>query len=302
MADHSPTARILRRWVSHPAQAVLAVTAYGFFRLLPLEWASACGGRLFRVLGPRLKAHRVARRNLQRVFPEKSEREIDAITRGMWDNLGRSAAECVHIEQLARAAGPGGRIEFVGLEHVLRMRDDGKPGMIVSGHIGNWELCGLPAARSGVPLADIYRAADNPMVDRLIRWIRKPLSSELIPKGRDGARRIVQLMTQGGHIGVLVDQKMNEGLPIPFLGHDAWTATAPAALALRFRCPLIPVRVERLSGVRFRITVDPPMALPDTGDRQTDIHLLLTRMNAMLEGWIRERPEQWFWVHRRWPD
>src|SRR3546814_11234917 len=77
------------------------------------------------------------------------------------------------------------------------------------------------SARSGVPLADIYRAADNPMVDRLIRWIRKPLSSELIPKGRDGARRIVQLMTQGGHIGVLVDQKMNEGLPIPFLGHDA---------------------------------------------------------------------------------
>src|SRR3546814_5909244 len=93
---------------------------------------------------------------------------------------------------------------------------------------------------------------------------------------------------------------MNEGLPIPFLGHDAWTATAPAALALRFRCPLIPVRVERLSGVRFRITVDPPMALPDTGDRQTDIRLLLTRMTAMLEGWIRERPEQWFWVHRRW--
>src|SRR3546814_20750576 len=97
------------------------------------------------------------------------------------------------------------------------------------------------------------------MVDRLIRWIRKPLSSELIPKGRDGARRIVQLMTQGGHIGVLVDQKMNEGLPIPFLGHDAWTATAPAALALRFRCPPIPVRVERLSGVRFRIPVDPPL-------------------------------------------
>src|SRR3546814_14286459 len=75
-----------------------------------------------------------------------------------------------------------------------------------------------------------------------------------------------------------------------------------ADLALRFRCPVIPVRVESLSGVRFRITVDPPMTLPDTGDRQTDIRLLLTRMNAMLEGWIRERPEQWFWVHRRWPD
>src|SRR3546814_20780389 len=96
MADHSPTARILRRWVSHPAQAVLAVIAYGFFRLLPLEWASACGGRLFRALGPRLKAHRVARRNLQRLFPEKSEREIDAITRSMWYNPGPSAAQCVH--------------------------------------------------------------------------------------------------------------------------------------------------------------------------------------------------------------
>src|SRR3546814_19808740 len=147
-----------------------------------------------------------------------SDLEIDAITRGMWDNLGRSAAECVHIEQLARTACPGGRIEIVGLEHVVRMRDDGKPGMIVSGHIGNWELCGLPAARSGVPPADIYRAADNPMVDRLIRWIRKPPSSALIPKGRDGARRIVHLMTQGGPIGVLVDPTMNEALTLPFPG------------------------------------------------------------------------------------
>src|SRR3546814_3590016 len=102
MADHSPTARILRRWVSHPAQAVLAVIAYGFFRLLPLEWASACGGRLFRALGPRLKAHRVARRNLQRVFPEKSEREIDAITRGMWDNLGRSEEHTSELQSLMR--------------------------------------------------------------------------------------------------------------------------------------------------------------------------------------------------------
>ncbi len=101
---------------------------------------------------------------------------------------------------------------------------------------------------------------------------------------------------------MLIDQKMNDGIPIPFFGHDAMTAPAVAQLALKFRCPVLPTRAERLGGARFRLTVLQPIKLPDTGNREADIRTLMTQINNMLESWIIERPEQWLWLHRRWPD
>jgi KDO2-lipid IV(A) lauroyltransferase len=109
-------------------------------------------------------------------------------------------------------------------------------------------------------------------------------------------------MRDGGHLGLLIDQKMNEGIPVPFFGRDAWTATAPADLALKFKAPVVPARIVRLPGARFKIEVFPPMELPDTGDRKADVRTLITQMTALIEGWIRDNPEQWFWVHRRWPN
>ncbi|HSK41233.1 MAG TPA: lysophospholipid acyltransferase family protein, partial [Arenibaculum sp.] len=174
--------------------------------------------------------------------------------------------------------------------------------IIFSGHFANWELLAPAAEAFGLPLTLIYRRPNNPIVGRLIDRARRHGSGTLVPKGRGGAKALVDALRRGASVALLVDQKMNDGLPIPFFGREAMTAPAVAQLALRFDAPLIPARVERLRGARFRITIQPPMALPADGDRHAAVRTVLTDVNRLLETWIRERPEQWLWLHRRWPD
>lgn len=301
MADRTPLRRKLIRWFAYPVQAVGAYFMYGLFAVLPIDAASAFGGWLLRRVGPWTGADRTARRNLLAVFPEKSVEEIDRVTRGVWDNFGRVMGEWPHLNRLYRS-GFGGRVEITGREHLERARDAGGAVMVVTGHYGNWELVGAVCASLGVPLKVIYRPAQNRWVNHLVLWARRHFTGGLLTKGREAATGALALLREGGNLGVLIDQKLNEGVPVPFLGRDAMTSPLAARLAVGFRCPVLPVRAERVRGARYRVTIYPPMQIPDGGDRKQDQAALLLAMNRMLEGWIREKPEQWFWLHRRWPD
>ncbi len=291
----------LARRVARLAEAAAARIAIAVFGALPLDRASALGGWLARKFGPRAGVSRIARRNLARAFPERSAAEIDAIVYAMWDNLGRVVAEYPHLGDFD-VYGPDGRVEVIGREHVDRLRDDGIGGIFVSAHLGNWEIASLGATQNGVPLIHIYRSANNPHVERILRQLREPIGGQHFPKGAAGAKHLIRALREGKHLGMLVDQKFNDGIAVPFFGRAAMTAPAAAELALRFGCPLVAARVERLEGARFRLTVHPPLELPNSGDRRADVAETMRRINALFETWIRERPEQWLWVHRRWPD
>jgi KDO2-lipid IV(A) lauroyltransferase len=268
--------------------------------LLPLDAASAIGGFLARAIGPWLPITERARRQLRSAMPELSEAEIARIVRAMWDNLGRVAAEYPHLHEIR--CYEGGRVEVVGAEHIDALREDGKGGIFFSGHLGNWEIASLAATQRGVPLTQVYRAPNNPIVDRLVFAIReRAITGRRFPKGAEGARRLVRHLAQGEHLAMLVDQKLNEGIPVPFFGREAMTVTALAAFALKYDVPVVPARVERLKGARFRITVFAPLALPQTGERDADIAETMRRVNALIESWVREKPEQWLWLHQRWP-
>ncbi len=277
-----------------------AALCFGAFGLLPLDWASAIGGALARAIGPRLGISKRARLNIGHALPELSRAEIADIMAGMWDNLGRVAAEYPHLRAI-RIFEPGGRVETHGFENVDRAVAAGRRMIIFSGHIANWEIGMLAAVQYGVPVAQIYRAANNPLVDRMIIRFRG-IGGELIPKGAVAARRAIAVLRRGAHLTMLADQKMNDGIPVPFFGRPAMTAPALAALALRFDCDVLPARVERLGGAHFRLTVFPPLPLPRSGDHHADVAALMMRVNQTFEEWIRDRPEEWFWLHRRWPD
>jgi Kdo2-lipid IVA lauroyltransferase/acyltransferase len=270
------------------------------FKVLPLGYASALGGALARGIGPFLPVSRHARRNISRAFPELSEAEIAGVVAGMWDNLGRLAAEYPHLRNICIFE-PGGRVETHGFEHVDRALAAGRRMIVFSGHIANWEIGMLAGVQYGISVAQIYRTLNNPLMDRMIARFRGD-RGEFIPKGAIAARLAIAALRRGTHLGLLADQKMNDGIPVPFFGRLAMTAPALAGLALCFDCDVLPLRVERLGGARFRVTVCPPLSLPHSDDRHADAAALMARVNAKLEGWIRDRPEQWLWLHRRWPE
>jgi len=279
-------------------EAVLAYAVLGFFAALPVDWASGLGGFLARSVGPYLKVSNVARRNLARTFPEKSAAEIETIVTEVWDNLGRVAGEFPHIDWLMR-----NRVELIGRENLELLRDDGQPGLFVAAHLGNWELAATTAVMQGIPIILVYREANNPWVEKLYRRYRAHAApGGQIAKGPEGAREIMQALKSGGHVGMLVDQKMNDGITVPFLGREAMTAPAVGRFAVRFKCPVVPARVERLKGAHFRVTICPPLDHTLCGDAHQDTLNLMTVINDQIGAWIRERPGQWLWLHKRWPE
>jgi Kdo2-lipid IVA lauroyltransferase/acyltransferase len=297
LAADSPVAPI--SW-SDRIEACGAALFFAVMRAVPIDAASALGGALARQIGPRLGISKRARRNLSAALPDLSAREIERVLRGMWDNLGRVAAEYPHLRRV-RIFPPDGRVETRGIEHLHRAIAAGRPVVIFGGHLGNWEIAARAAGQYGIDVAQIYRAANNALVDRMIARFRGA-GSELIPKGAIASRRALAALRRGAHLTLLVDQKLNDGIPVPFFGRPAMTAPALALLALHFDCAVLPARVERLHGAHFRLTIHPPLRLPKSGERAADVAALMEAVNRTLETWIRESPEQWFWLHSRWTD
>jgi KDO2-lipid IV(A) lauroyltransferase len=280
------------------AAAILLMT---LFAALPIDAASAVGGWLARSIGPRLGISKRARCNLELALPALSASERERVVVRMWDNLGRVIAEYPHIGRI-KCFVPGTRLEVTGTEHVDFARARGKPIIFLSGHYGNWEATGIAASQYGVPLALVYRAPNNPIVAALMERLRSRFSGSVIPKGAAGARLLIQALKAKATIGILIDQKMNDGMAVPFFGRDARTAAGAVELALRYDCTILMARATRTGGAHFTLNVSPPIELARTGDRHADTRTTLIRINQELERWIREDPGQWFWLHRRWPD
>ncbi len=287
-------------------EACGAAVFFAAMRVLPLDVASALGGALARRIGPWLGISKRARHNLKAAMPELPAADVERVIRGMWDNLGRVAAEYPHLRRIevfppADFQTRVGRVAIAGLEHLDRAIAVGHKVIIFGGHLGNWEIAAIAAGQYGIDVAQIYRAANNPLVDRMIARFRGT-QGEFIPKGAIASRRALAALRRGAHLTLLVDQKLNDGIPVPFFGRPAMTAPALALLALHFDCAVLPARVERLRGARFRLTIHPPLELPRSGNRTADVAALMRAVNQTLECWIREHPEQWFWLHSRWPD
>lgn len=287
---HIPFAKRLR----YALETVAVYIVYGFFRILPLSAASATGGWIGRSLGKLLPSSKTAYENLARVMPETTLAERDRIVGEMWDNLGRIAAEYPHLGHIMN------NVEIIGGEYLQAVQQSGQPSILFAAHIANWEICSIAVRTSGVSIYPVYRRPNNPWVESLLANARGSGAVSLIAKGADGAREMLAVLKRGETLGIMMDQKLNEGMAIPFFGVDAMTAPAIAAFALKFKCPVHPVRIERLQGCRFRVTVLPALAAPTATDKTEAMREILTEVNRQFEEWIRARPGQWLWIHRRW--
>lgn len=291
--------KLFQKLIKHPIEAAGLYVTLGLFRLFPVDMASNFGGWLGRTVGPRVGVSRRARRNLRLAFPDKSSDEIERIVVGMWDNLGRVLFEYPHLDKIT--AKDAGRVEVVGAEYVFEGAKLGRGTILASGHLANWEVMALVAGQHDFDLTIIVREPNNPYVQPAVERLRGTSGGKRIAKGADGARQALQLLKKGGALGILFDQKLSDGIPVSFFGHTAMTPAAPAQLGLRFGSSIIPVQTERLGPGRFRMTCHPPMEHPNSGNRKEDISAAMEQLNRKLESWILHKPEDWLWLHRRWP-
>lgn len=272
-----------------------------FHYVLPFRLSVDFGGWLARKGGPLLSVSNRARSNIKKCFPDISPLKVEEIVGEMWQNFGRLMIEYVNINHFWDGKKLH-NIEIRGIENLKLLQEDGKPGLIFTAHLGNWQMITLAAQSIGFDLTQMYRPPNNPWVDAAMLTCQKFAVKNVITKGKRGPKDLLSLLKRGGHAMLLVDQKMGEGLSVPFLGRDAMTATGIARLYLHQNCPLLPARCERLEGSRFRVTFYPPIHFIPTSNHAEDMYALLLSINTLLGEWITERPGQWLWLHRRWKE
>lgn len=258
-----------------------------------------------RRIGPFFPEHRTGRANLQAAFPDKPPDEIEGILRGVWDNLGRIAAEYAHLDRLwdCDLDNPLARRIEVRPEVIERfrmLRDDGKPALVFAAHLANWELPALAATAYGLPAAVLYRTPNIGDVAAAVRDIRAPTMGNLIATGIGAPSAAAAALERGLHVGILVDQYYHHGVEVEFFGRRCKANPMVARLARHFECPIHGARVIRLPGHRFRVELTEAIEPPRDAEGKIDVRATTQRITAVVEAWVREYPEQWLWLHRRW--
>ena len=262
--------------------------------------------RIARKVGPMLREQKIGRANLAAAFPDKTPEEIDAILEGVWDNLGRVGAEFAHIDHIwdynEANPDPNGRIEIAPRMHELfhGLRLDGKPALIFASHLANWELPALAAVAHGLDAAILYRRPNIASADRIIQEMRSEKMGTLIPAGRDAPIRLAEALQNGQHVAMLVDQYLTSGVEVTFFGRKTRANPMLARLLRQVECPIHGVRIIRLPGHRFRLELTEEVKPVRDAEGRIDVQGTTQAVTSVVESWIRECPEQWLWLHRRW--
>ncbi len=278
----------------------------GFVRLFPIDLAGSISGKAWRLLAPYNRRHKRALANLAIAFPEKSAQEREQIALDMWENLGRVMAETMNIDRILDEPW---RLHVTNGHVITRYCEKMGPVLIVTMHMGNWELGMWPVTLAGVRPAGVYRLVKNPYVDRYLRAQRQRLyPGGLFGRGRaDGtqegqktARLIMDYVRQGGRLGFISDLYDAQGIEVPFFGYPAKSMPIAAMIARRVGARIWIGRVLRI-GKRacFDVNVN-ELYIPRTRNQAEDIRDITAAIQRHFEGWIRENPEQFMWSNRRW--
>jgi Kdo2-lipid IVA lauroyltransferase/acyltransferase len=262
-------------------------------------------GRILRTIGPLTREQKIGRANLTAAFPEKSPEEIETILTGVWDNLGRLGAEFAHLDHVWQhdpAHPEESRIEIPPRTHELfaQLRLDGKPALIFASHLGNWELPAVAAVAHGLDAAILFRRPNSQSANRIIEELRAVKMGTLIPAGRDAPFRLAEALQSGQHVAMLVDQYLTNGVEVTFFGRKTKANPMLARLLRQVDCPIHGVRIIRLPGHRFRAELSEEVPPVRDASGQIDIQGTTQAVASVVEGWIREYPDQWLWLHRRW--
>jgi Kdo2-lipid IVA lauroyltransferase/acyltransferase len=260
---------------------------------------------VMRKLGPLLPEHRIGRDNLRAAFPEKTDAEIEQILAGAWDNLGRVAVEFVHLDEFHVGAPGANDPNAIVLEPAMLERGrsvlDGKATLCFACHTANWELPAVVVRQLGAKTAVLYRRQNLPAVSDAVIKTRADVMGQMIPAGLDAPVRLAHLLQDGVHVGMLVDQHYTKGVDVTFFGRTCKANPLIALLARQLECPIYGIRTVRLPDRNsFTGGFTGPIEPARDAQGRIDIQGTMQAITTIIEGWVREHPEQWLWLHRRW--
>ena len=277
-------------------QFLIILICFMIFKILGLNFASYISSKIVSYVGPLFRSRDLIKSNILKAFPNLNQKEIENISREMWSNYGRILAEYIFIKEL-RNSKINNNIEIVGQDILDKIKTSNEPVIFISGHFNNFELMAMQIEKSGINLAAIYRPLNNRFLNFIMERIRKKhICKNQIKKGISGTKQLLSFFKNKSSIALMIDQRVSQGIKSNFFNYEAFTTTIPAQFVKKFKCKVVPIYIERVKGVNFRLTIHEPLIYSN----KDTIESITLNLNHLIEKFVLKNPGQWIWSHNRW--
>ena len=284
------------KYIKYFFQFLFSIFFFIIFKIIGPKLSSNISGKLFEIIGPFFRSKKVIRNNIKKALPGINENNLKNIENSMWNNYGRIFAEYIFLKDF-RYGKLASNVQIEGQEILNDIKENNKQVIFISGHLSNFELMAMFIEKSGINLSAIYRPLNNIFLNGIMENIRKKyICKNQIKKGLAGLKKLIKLKKKNYSTALMIDQRVSEGILSPLFKEKALTTTIPAQLVKKFNIPIVPVYIERIDGLKFKITINQPLSFPqDTSQQQ-----ITDNLNQILEKFILSKPENWIWSHNRW--
>ncbi len=284
------------KYIKYFVQFLFAISCFLIFKILGPRLSSNLGGKIFEIIGPFFRSEKIINSNIKKALPDINFKNLKKIKRLMWNNYGRTFAEYMFIKEF-RNGKISKNIEIDGQEILEKIKKENSQVIFISGHFSNFELMAMHLEKSGINLCAIYRPLNNIFLNGIMERIRKKyICKKQIKKGIVSLRQLIALKKNNFSTAIMIDQRVSEGILSNFFDHEALTTTIPAQLVKKFNIPIVPVYIERIGNINFKICISKPIYF----DEDTATDKITNELNRILEKMILNKPENWIWSHNRW--
>ncbi len=284
------------KYIKYLIQFFLAIISFFIFKILGASFSSQLSGKIFELIGPYFRSKKLIHSNIRKALPKINLNDLEKTTKLMWNNYGRIFAEYMFMKEF-RAGKLASNIKIEGQDILEEIKNSNKQVVFISGHFGNFELMAMHLEKSGINLSAIYRPLNNLFLNYIMEAIRKKyICKNQIRKGIGGLKKLIKLKKNNSSTAIMIDQRVSEGILSNFFNHKASTTTIPAELIKKFNIDIVPVYIERVKDINFKITIHKPLKF----NKENSIENITHKLNQILETMILNKPEQWIWSHNRW--
>ena len=266
------------------------------FKILGLKYASYFSGKIVSLVGPLFRPKNLIKSNILKALPNLHQNDLHKISKNMWNNYGRILAEYIFIKDFRKSKFQD-NIEIKGQEILDQIKKHDEPVIFISGHFNNFELMAMQIEKSGIDLAVVYRPLNNKFLNFIMERIRKKyICKNQIKKGVSGTKQLLSFFKKKTSIALMIDQRVSQGIKSNFFNHEAFTTTIPAQFVKKFKCKVVPIYIERIKDINFKLTIHEPLVYSNN----ESVDSITLDLNLFLEKLILKNPDQWIWSHNRW--